>query len=109
MKVHPTIVIGIVIVLSAGGRAGAQPAGGPGPNRYALLVGCTRYPNLPEERWLAGPGNDVVLMRTLLTGRYQSPAANIVTLADGGDPALRPTRARIQQEFDRLKEIARPG
>jgi hypothetical protein len=74
----------------------------------ALLVGCTRYPNL-ESPWLEGPGNDVVLMRTLLVENFHFPDPAIVTLAEGGDSDHRPTRGNIERAFQRLAERAVPG
>lgn len=38
-------------------------------SRYALLVGVTDYPSLPDEEQLFGPGNDVVLLERLLGER----------------------------------------
>src|SRR5262245_11207603 len=70
--------------------------------RYALLVGVTSYDHLGRSWNLEGPGNDIRLVKTLLTERFAFPQANIVTLAeDEGKPELRPTRANIKREFDR--------
>jgi len=79
-------------------------------NGHALLVGCTKYPHLLPSRQLVGPGNDVVLMRRLLVERFAFPPSHIVTLAEGvGGEGMRPTRANIRREFDRLAQQAKPG
>jgi Caspase domain len=97
-------------LLVAPAPAFAPPTSKPPAGRHALLVGCTRYPNLPEPWWLKGPANDVVLMRQLLTTQFDFPAKNIVTLAEkAGGEKLLPTRANIQREFDRLAKVAKPG
>jgi hypothetical protein len=48
-------------------------------NRRALLVGINRYPDAP----LAGCVNDVVTMKTLLTGSYGFSDGDIKVLTDG--------------------------
>jgi len=81
----------------------------PAPTGRALLVGCTRYPALPPERRLAGPGNDVLLFESLLTETFNFPGQNIVTLREGtGREEDRPTRAHIEREFKRLAAAAGP-
>ena len=79
----------------------AESAERTGPRKFALLAGCTKYPNLPESFQLQGPGNDVVLMRDLLIERFGFTKADIVILreASGGE-ANRPTRANIQRNFN---------
>jgi hypothetical protein len=80
-----------------------------GPRR-ALLVGVTKYDNLPERCQLSGPANDVGLMRRLLQERYHFPADCIVTLTENeGTPARRPTRANIEREFHRLATASCEG
>lgn len=77
---------------------------------HALLVGCTRYDNLPESYTLQGPANDVLLMRDLLVGRFGFDGANVRILAEHVDqPDRRPTRANIEREFQRLREVVKPG
>lgn len=84
-----------------------SPTSGP---RHALLIGCTRYPELPISLQLRGPANDVQLMRRLLIDRFDFTEADIVMLLEGaaGDQLL-PTRANISREFHRLAEISKPG
>ena len=78
--------------------------------RHALLIGVTKYDNLPRDRSLEGPSHDAHLMGRLLRERYQFPTEGIVTLTeDEGSPALRPTRANIEREFRRLADQAREG
>lgn len=78
------------------------------PQKRALLVGCTKYPDKSME--LVGPGNDVVLMRELLTSRFGFNDKNIIVLSEaGGKIDLRPTRANIVREFERLIATAKRG
>ncbi|MFZ4396916.1 MAG: caspase family protein, partial [Kiritimatiellia bacterium] len=78
---------------------------------YALLVGVTRYPALPMNKWLKGPTNDVAMMHALLTGNnFGMDAGRITTLAGWPqDPAKRPTRANIEQAFRDLRGKTKPG
>lgn len=78
--------------------------------RHALLVGVSRYAVFAgDERWqLAGPANDVQLMRTLLERRgFAGPAVRV--LADGVPGAAAPTRAAILEALDDLAARAAPG
>jgi hypothetical protein len=80
-----------------------------GAGKRALLVGVTKYDNVPDAQ-LDGPANDVRLVRRFLTERYQFPAERIVALTENeGAPALRPTRANIEREFHRLADNTRAG
>ena len=77
------------------------------PNQYALLVGVTAYPELPENCQLFGPGNDVLLMKQLLVDRFHFPEENVVVLAENaGQPDSLPTRANIEREWKRLVRTA---
>ena len=90
--------------------ARAEAAGPVNKTRgYALLVGCTRYERLAESFQLQGPANDVLMVRDLLVGRFGFPKDSVTILAEGSPAALRPTRANIQREFQRLTDLARPG
>ena len=96
----------VLLLLLAGAAPAADPA------RRALLVGVTKYPNLAARFQLAGPANDVKLMRQTLADKFQFRPADIVTLseADGtADPAKLPTRANIEREFQRLAATAAAG
>jgi hypothetical protein len=84
-------------------------AAGNTSGRRALLVGVTKYDHVPQAR-LAGPANDVYLMRQLLQTSYHFPAGAIVCLTEDEDrPERRPIRANIEREFRRLAEQAREG
>jgi len=83
---------------------------GHGVTRRALLIGVTKYDNLPRDRQLDGPSHDARLMGRLLQERFQFPAEGIVTLTeDEGSPARRPTRSNIEREFRQLADQAREG
>lgn len=88
----------------------APPDEGRTPGR-ALLVGCTRYPNLDPKRWLEGGENDALLMRDLLTGGlFRFDPARVSVLAGWpDDPRLRPTRENIVREIERLTSAVSPG
>lgn len=92
------------------GSASSPNPGATTSGKRALLVGVTKYDHLPKERHLAGPGNDVRLMRELLQKSYRFAADAIVSLTeDEGRPERRPIRANIEREFRRLAEQAREG
>jgi hypothetical protein len=77
----------------------------------ALLVGVTKYDNLPETDWLNGPANDAQLVRDYLIANPVSPFAkeNITLIASDVEGAQKPTRATIMQAFDDLAASAQPG
>jgi hypothetical protein len=108
-------LLGLLAIVTAGGMLGywlSRPAPLPGgnPQRRALLVGVTAYDHLDSAGHLAGPGNDVRLLRDLLIRRFDFPTGNIVCLTEAEQqPHLRPTRANIEREFRRLTEQVRPG
>src|SRR5690349_15304250 len=71
------------------GQAEQYPVAEPKPasavkslGKRALLVGVTRYDHLAHDLHLAGPANDVRLMRRLLQERYGFPAEGIVSLSE---------------------------
>ena len=85
---------------------------------YALLVGCTEYPELKAASdpalyeaniRLEGPGNDVVAMRRALRAYLGVPDEHIRVLTGWpDDAAARPTRANILGHLDRLaREVPR--
>ena len=78
--------------------------------RHALLVGVSRYAVFAgDERWqLAGPANDVQLMRALLERRGFAASA-VRVLADGVAGADAPTRAAILDALDDLAARVAPG
>jgi hypothetical protein len=86
------------------------PAADARAERHALLVGVSRYAVFAgEERWqLAGPANDVQLMRMLLERRgFAAPSVRV--LADGVAGAMAPTRAAILGALDGLAGRVAPG
>ena len=83
---------------------------------HALLVGCTEYPNLKDNRFYAtsirlfGPGNDVVLLRDTLVKYVGVPEANITVLKEWPeDPQARPTKRNILHHLTRLAQLAKKG
>lgn len=83
----------------------------PETRRHALLIGVTDYPGLSRDYWLRGPANDVELMADVLQrAPFSVAAANITRLAGWpADPAQRPTRANIEQVFQRLEQTVAPN
>jgi hypothetical protein len=75
---------------------------------YALLVGVSTYPSLPEALHLDGPRNDVAMWRDLLSERGV-PAGQVRVLADGVDGAELPTRSTILAALAELAERAETG
>ncbi|HEX7438776.1 MAG TPA: caspase family protein [Caldimonas sp.] len=86
------------------------PVLGARAERQALLVGVSRYAVFEgdERLQLAGPANDVQLMRTLLERRGFAPQA-VRVLADGVPGAAPPTRAAILDALDSLAARASPA
>lgn len=79
-----------------------------GSRRYALLVGCSKYYNLPQAD-LSGPSNDVALMQSLLREQFDFAADNIATLTEEQSPENRPTKKHIVREFKALSERVAKG
>ncbi len=81
------------------------------PERYALLVGVGRYPSLKPAFQLGGPPNDVRLIARILEGDpFHLDPGHITTLTDWQtDRALKPTRANIEREFQKLAAEAHDG
>lgn len=100
-----TLFLAIAISLT-----GVPPESTSQADRYALLVGCTRYPALPVSMQLRGPANDVALMKKLLIDRFDFSETNIATLTEeaGGEERL-PTRENIVREFTKLTGFAKAG
>lgn len=87
----------------------AAPFAAVAAQRYALLVGVSSYPSLPESLQLIGPQNDVDLMRGVLMQRGFA-AQNIRVLADKVRGAHgEPTRAAIMNELKALAGRAGKG
>ena len=80
-------------------------------DNYALLVGASEYTNLDKRFWLAGPANDIDLVRTYLTLNETVPfdPANITVLADGVAGGTPPTLAAIRTGMAALQARLKPG
>src|SRR5262245_34614623 len=73
-------------------------ASSPNNVKYALLVGCTKYPNNLELRQLDGPGNDIPLWAKLLTDPkgFAFQAENVTQLVGWPDDLRkRPTYKNV--------------
>jgi len=86
--------------------------------RRALLIGCGDYPLLERADpaayeatvRLAGPANDVALLRDVLVRELDFESANVRTLVGWpADELLRPTRARILAELEALRDASGTG
>jgi hypothetical protein len=91
-----------VLLLCVTGAAGARAADSAGPRKYALLVGCTEYPNAAAIPELWGPVNDVPMFVELLAGHGFAEADVQRLVGWPKDPAERPTRANIVAAFEGL-------
>jgi hypothetical protein len=77
--------------------------------KHALLVGVTRYDNVPRAD-LSGTANDVKIVRQLLRDSFQFPDAAMISLTEEeGQADRRPTRKNIEREFRKLAERVREG
>lgn len=77
--------------------------------RHALLVGAWKYPNLPAERQLVGPKNDVELTRQALIQRgFKSKQIHLLSDGVAGSEG-RPTRQAILDTLDRLARQVHRG
>jgi hypothetical protein len=77
------------------------------PQKFALLIGASAYPQLPDDAQLLGPGNDVALTASLLRERFGYTDDDVTTLVFANEPAKQPTHENIVREFAAL--IARAG
>ena len=77
--------------------------------KYALLVGVTKLPSAPRDKWLNGPANDLMLMRHTLTTKLGYKDENILTI--GGTPECTDaTAANIAKVFrSQLIDKCKPG
>jgi hypothetical protein len=101
-----TSLVALVALAFTGSHGiGADPAST--PQRHALLIGCTKYPNCKRIKTLNGPPNDVRLFSGILTERFGFEEKNIVRLVGwGDDPAHRPTHDNIVDAFEQLEKKA---
>ena len=70
--------------------------------KYAVLVGVSKYPHLKSHLQLEGPVNDVVLMRQVL--REKGFADDHIQVLAEGDQTRLPTRNNILTTLTRLTE-----
>ncbi len=73
-------------------------------NKFALVVGVSKYPNLPENMHLVGPRHDAEMIEKFLkqSAIYSFPSSNITVLGDGVEHAAVPTRKAILDAMDGL-------
>ncbi len=104
-------LITALIITPAPGLAQSPKTAAAKKDRHALLIGVTVYENLPKTKHLAGPANDVLLMRKLLIEKFQFSPEQISILSEqqGSEhgKGFLPTRANIEREFKRttLEEV----
>lgn len=80
------------------------------PGNKAVLIGCTTYTNMKEDRWLKGPENDLNLMKDFLIEKPNSfPEENIIILKENGGKDYRPTRNNIEKSMLYLSQNAKKG
>ena len=83
-----------------------------GSRTRALLIGVTAFvdPSMTKHN-LRGPENDVQLFKQVLErAPFNVPSADISVLAGvPADASRRPTRANIEREFRRLRDVAAAG
>jgi hypothetical protein len=99
--------------ISGTSNSSAAPPAIDGKKFHALLVGCTKYDNLNESKWLNGPANDVDLVRRYFVEDLKLPKESIVVLSEPEAAAhgetFRPTRANIEREIQKLIDTAQAG
>ena len=111
ISIHRAIVC--LLLIGSSTHLGAQEPSAES-QKYALLVGCTRYPYVDRMPELYGPANDIPLWRKLLSAPSPSgfsfPDQNVQQLLGWGeDESNRPTRANIAQAFEALIARSAPG
>lgn len=78
--------------------------------RLALLIGCSRYPALPANLQLQGPGNDVAITAELLRSeRFGIDPRDLIALVSGAGDINEPTAGNIVAAFEGLCAQAGPG
>lgn len=109
MSAAHRVLLGLIVGVGFTVRAEAGDTPSAKPGKYALLVGCTRYPNLKLAYQLRGPANDVKLMRDLLVERFGFSAKDILILSEEAGDDDRPIKQRIRRAFERLAKVAGKG
>jgi hypothetical protein len=107
MQPATRLFLGILLILPFLALDPASPGQDKKIQRHALLVGVTRYDDMPGGKHLEGPAHDVALLKKILMERFGFEANNILTLAEG--EKQRPTRANIKSAFEKLAQMAQPG
>ena len=79
--------------------------------RYALLVGVSRYQYLDKSLQLNGPPKDVQLLREYLTNVEGFPDDHVICLIDNGntDKEAEPKYADIRAELEKLQDKLTTG
>ena len=81
-------------------------------HRRALLIGVTRYANLPEKHHLRGPAGDVAMLARLLREKMRFPADQVTELTETAGakaPSRLPTRANIDRAIQELSAACQDG
>jgi len=100
------LALGLVAI---GSNLAQQPGTAESAQKYALIVGCTRYPYCESIHALNGPANDSRMWKSSLA-RFGFEPANVESLVGWPDDSVqRPTCANITQAFERLIKKAGPG
>jgi|GEM_PF-843955 len=111
--VRPTVALVVIVLiplLSPGTNAARTESPVDKATKFALLVGCTKYPYQSALVELYGPANDVRILDKLLQERFGFAPQNIIKLAGWPEEeAERPSHANIVTAFEQLIEKAAPG
>lgn len=97
-----SLVFAFVGFSFVGGVQGAE-------EKFALLVGCTQYPNNERISELWGPGNDVPLFAKVLEKRFGFAKDHITLLVGSPTDKRGPSRRNIEAAFKNLVERSKPG
>jgi len=98
--------VALAVLVALGCSVAAQAAVA---KTLALLVGVSDYPDLPADKQLKAPANDVRRMQIALKARGIAPE-DMVVLADGVEGSAGfPTRAAIMAGLERMAGAAQKG
>lgn len=111
MNRFPTLKSVSTLLMALCGVASISISGAFAQTNHALIVGVSKYQNLPEELWLEGPRNDAILVRDFLISNSARPfsADHITVLADGVEGAAIPTLEAIRGALTSLAAKAEAG
>ncbi|MBV1879542.1 MAG: caspase family protein [Pseudomonadales bacterium] len=79
-----------------------------GNDKYAVLIGVSKYPSLDQRFQLIGPRNDALLLHQVLQ-QQGFPADNIQLLTEDHPLAKPPTRQNILTSLDQVLDNAKQG